>query len=347
MEKPADGVTADAQVARIFEWRRGFNTIHLIDLGIKLGLFKALADSPGSTAQSLAEKLALHAPYVETWCKTAYGMEILDGDADGRWRLAPYFDAILANTSHPRYLGGYVRLGTEVAADDFKQLEHAFRRGDTNPFQGRGTAFAQAIAESTWGLQLATAKKLLPELPEATERLAAGGAILEVGCGSGNLLMQLAKSFPQARCIGVDIDEESVQLAQQRIEHAQLSHRVEARKGTVAEVALPNSFDVAVITATTAVIQPLTGIWLAQRVGWPLTQRWLLWSLVLYAIAIACWLPVVRLQIRMRDDAVAALAAGTPLPESYFRRLRAWVALGVPAFAAFVAIFWLMVAKPV
>jgi uncharacterized membrane protein len=99
-------------------------------------------------------------------------------------------------------------------------------------------------------------------------------------------------------------------------------------------------------TATTAVLQPLTGIWLAHRIGWPLTQRWLLWSLVLYAVAIACWLPVLHLQMRMRDDAQAAAAAGMPLPESYFRRLRAWVALGVPAFLAFVTIFWLMVAKP-
>lgn len=99
-------------------------------------------------------------------------------------------------------------------------------------------------------------------------------------------------------------------------------------------------------TATTVVLQPVTGLYLTHRMGLPLTTPWILGSLVLYAIAIGCWLPVVRLQMRMRDDAVAAVAAGTPLPAAYFRRLRAWVALGIPAFLAFLAIFWLMVAKP-
>src|SRR5262249_54188922 len=239
-------VTADSQVARIFEWRRGFNIIHLIDLGIKLGLVKALADAPGSSAQELAGKLGLHAPHVETWCHTAYGMEILEADGSKGWRLAPYFDVILASPTHPRYLGGYVRLGTEVAADDFQSLVQAFRSAATKPFQGRGESFAQAIAESTWGLQVITAKKLLPELPGLAARLQAEGAILEVGCGTGNLLLQLAKAFPAAQCVGVDIDDESLQIARGKIERAGAGDRVHARHGTVAAATQPKTFDTVV-----------------------------------------------------------------------------------------------------
>jgi 2-polyprenyl-3-methyl-5-hydroxy-6-metoxy-1,4-benzoquinol methylase len=248
--------TADSQVARIFEWRRGFNTIHLIDLGIKVGLVKALAEAPGSSAEDLARKLKLYAPYVETWCRTAYGMEILDADELGRWRLAPFFDVILASPTHPRYLGGYVRLGTEVAADDFQRLVAAFRDGATKPFQGRGERFAQAIAESTWGLQVVTAKKLLPELPDLAPRLQAGGAILEVGCGTGNLLLQLAKAFPAARCVGVDIDDESLSIARSKIQDTGFDSRVHARHGTVAEATEPGTFDVAVMVEVLHEIAP-------------------------------------------------------------------------------------------
>lgn len=99
-------------------------------------------------------------------------------------------------------------------------------------------------------------------------------------------------------------------------------------------------------TATTAVLQPLTGVWLAHRLGMPLSVGWLKWSLALYAVAIACWLPVVGLQMRLRDLAAQALAAGTPLPPAYRRAFVAWVLLGIPALLAFLAIFWLMVAKP-
>ena len=141
MAEAGSQITADSQVARIFEWRRGFNTIHLIDLGVHLGLFRALAQTPGLNGAELARQLGLHAPYVEVWCKTAYGLEILDADADEKYRLAPHFDAILASPTHPRYLGGYVRLGIEVAADDFHRCREAFKSGQAKPFQGRGDDF--------------------------------------------------------------------------------------------------------------------------------------------------------------------------------------------------------------
>jgi uncharacterized membrane protein len=99
-------------------------------------------------------------------------------------------------------------------------------------------------------------------------------------------------------------------------------------------------------TATTIVAQPATGFYLIHLAGYPLHSRWIAWSLVLYLVAAACWLPVVWLQMRLRDLAAEAVGAGTGLPPKYWRYFRAWLALGVPAFIAFVAIFWLMVAKP-
>ncbi|RCW72530.1 DUF2269 family protein [Pseudorhodoferax soli] len=99
-------------------------------------------------------------------------------------------------------------------------------------------------------------------------------------------------------------------------------------------------------TATTAVLQPLTGWWLMHLAGFPLAARWLHWSIALYVVAMACWLPVVWLQMRLRDVAAQALREGGPLPPLYWRYFRWWFALGVPALGAFLAIFWLMVAKP-
>lgn len=100
-------------------------------------------------------------------------------------------------------------------------------------------------------------------------------------------------------------------------------------------------------TTPTAILQPLTGAYLVGLVHLPWSTAWVAWSLVLYAVAIACWVPVVWLQIRMRDLAAAASGAGDALPPTYWRLLRIWVALGIPAFFAFLAVFYLMVAKPV
>ncbi|AYD66039.1 MAG: DUF2269 domain-containing protein [Achromobacter sp.] len=99
-------------------------------------------------------------------------------------------------------------------------------------------------------------------------------------------------------------------------------------------------------TATTAVIQPLTGWYLAHLMQLPWNTPWLSASLMLYAVAIACWLPVVKLQMLMRDSATASAAAGEPLSPRFMRYFRAWFVLGFPALGAFLGIFWLMVFKP-
>lgn len=99
-------------------------------------------------------------------------------------------------------------------------------------------------------------------------------------------------------------------------------------------------------TTPAVIIQPVSGVLLAQELGWSLTDGWLLWSLGLYALAGVCWLPVVWLQIRMRRLAAEAAGKNRPLPPLYRRYFRMWFLLGWPAFAAMVAIVWLMVAKP-
>jgi uncharacterized membrane protein len=99
-------------------------------------------------------------------------------------------------------------------------------------------------------------------------------------------------------------------------------------------------------TTPAVIVQPLTGLWLVHLAGFPWTQRWLWISVSLYFLAGACWVPVVWMQIRMREMARDATAERAALPARYFSFLRLWVALGVVAFLSLVAVFYLMVAKP-
>ena len=96
----------------------------------------------------------------------------------------------------------------------------------------------------------------------------------------------------------------------------------------------------------TSILQPLTGFYLMHLANLPFDGGWVVWSIVLYLVAGAAWLPVVWIQIRMREQAVQAAATGVPLPDQYWRLLRVWVALGIVAFTALVIVFYLMVAKP-
>ena len=99
-------------------------------------------------------------------------------------------------------------------------------------------------------------------------------------------------------------------------------------------------------TAPAVGIQLVTGVWLAELRGLSLTEGWVLASLGLYFLAGACWIPVVALQISMRDVALRCLAAGVALPPDYARYRRIWTLLGWPAFGAILVIVYLMIFKP-
>jgi uncharacterized membrane protein len=99
-------------------------------------------------------------------------------------------------------------------------------------------------------------------------------------------------------------------------------------------------------TTPAVVLQPMSGLALIHLSGIAPAAPWLMAAYGLYLLIGLCWLPVVCLQLRARDLAIAAVESGSALPAGYYRVMRLWFGLGWPAFLATMAIFWLMVAKP-
>ncbi len=101
-----------------------------------------------------------------------------------------------------------------------------------------------------------------------------------------------------------------------------------------------------IFTLTAGIVQPLTGFGLIHMAGWDPWAPWLVWTYAIYIVALACWLPVVWLQLRIRDMCGARLR-GEAVDEAKLRRyFHSWFILGWPAFIGLVGVFWLMVAKP-
>lgn len=99
-------------------------------------------------------------------------------------------------------------------------------------------------------------------------------------------------------------------------------------------------------TTPAAVFQPLSGWWLMKQAGWSFGTGWIAASIGLFLLTGVCWLPVLWLQLRLRDMAAIAAGHDHQLPEGYWRYARWWEWLGYPAFMAMVATFYLMVVKP-
>ena len=102
----------------------------------------------------------------------------------------------------------------------------------------------------------------------------------------------------------------------------------------------------AMFTATAVIVQPLSGVLLAWSIGYSLWEPWIVVSLALYAFVGLCWLPVVWIQIELRNLALLAVRDRAQLPPRYHRLFRVWFTLGWPAFVGVIVIFALMMWKP-
>ena len=101
-----------------------------------------------------------------------------------------------------------------------------------------------------------------------------------------------------------------------------------------------------IFTASAVIVQPFSGALLAWTLGYQISEPWLVTSLVLYVVVGLCWLPVVGIQIVLRNLAREAADTGTELPPRYHRLFRIWFLLGWPAFLGVIAIFALMIWRP-
>ena len=123
---------------------------------------------------------------------------------------------------------------------------------------------------------------------------------------------------------------------------AHRTHDVEFIARTASVVVIADT----IFTLSAVILQPLTGGLLMMLAATPITEQWLLASLALYVVAGLFWIPVVFMQIEMRDLARQAADQRAALPERYFILFRRWFAFGFPGFGATMAILWLMIAKP-
>jgi uncharacterized membrane protein len=98
-------------------------------------------------------------------------------------------------------------------------------------------------------------------------------------------------------------------------------------------------------TTPAVIVQPISGFWLMMLVGYSWTSLWILVSLALYVLIGCFWLPVVYLQIKMRNILAECIAQQKPIPTQYEYLFRMWYLLGFPAFGCLLIIFYLMVAK--
>jgi len=243
------------QMAKIRNFEKGFFATHLINMGAKLGLFDALNETKeGMTIPNLASKLGLHKPYLKTWCQTAYYFEILDCDGQGRFKLQPSLDEILGDRSHFKNYLGNIALAVDLGKF-FEEYPECFRTGKIleNPYTPEGS---KAVSQITKNIYLAFFFIIFPKNDYLKQMLEQGIRFLDIGCGRGNLIIQLAQAFKNSTFVGVDPDRYGIEEAEDIISQLGLEKRLSVKNIGGGDLPYNDEFDMASMVVTLHEIHP-------------------------------------------------------------------------------------------
>jgi SAM-dependent methyltransferase len=236
-----DTPSLSEQVTRLYDLIGGYHATNLLDIADRLGVWAAVTAKPGITSDALAGALSIQPFYTDVLCRTAFSFGLLEREGQG-WRMGPHFDQILGNPESSFYLAGAARVHLKVGEDYSEYVDH-FRDGTTKPYQAHDAAFIEDVASALQSLPRLFMDFVLPQLPELSAKFESA-RILDVGCGGGWALVHFAERFHGARCVGVEVEPHSVELARKLIRERGLEDRCEARLGST-ELAETASYDIA------------------------------------------------------------------------------------------------------
>lgn len=202
-------------------------TVSLVHIGLRVGLFRALAGAGPQTTAQLEARTGIDPRYLEAWLAgmACAGYLLHDADAD-TWALPDEHAVFLADPGHEHHLGGLFQ-GAPALAAMAPRVAEAFETGQGVPFQAYGDAGPMAIEQMNRAVYEARlVRSWLPALPAVVQRLQAGGRALDVGCGTGLVSLLMAQAWPEARFTGLDVDARSIEIARENARRAGVADRV-------------------------------------------------------------------------------------------------------------------------
>jgi 2-polyprenyl-3-methyl-5-hydroxy-6-metoxy-1,4-benzoquinol methylase len=209
-----DRQKAKEALDQVFRDMAGAMTAGMVHVGVKTGLFRAMANRGAMSAEAVIKASKLQPRYVEEWLKGMVASGYLAYDpAAHTYTLSEEHAYFLASDDTDHFVGGLFAMVPPLLRVA-PQVAKAFAEGGGVQFEHFGPDCVSALDLINRGqYESRFADYWLKSLPDTAARLAAGGRALDVGCGSGAVCGALAKAFPSAEVIGIDPDEASIRKA--------------------------------------------------------------------------------------------------------------------------------------
>ena len=235
----------DALVERLFGATIGAMDVASVYVGVRLGLYRALADRGRSSSADLAEAAGLNERYVREWLEQQATTGILEVDENRRFSLPPGHDEALLDESSLNYVAP---VGKFVVAcvRPIDSVLKAFRTGDGVPYADYGADLHEGQAEFTRPLfENLLGSEWLPAVPDVHERLQADppARVADVACGQGYSTMAIARAYPKVHVDGIDLDDASIEAAEKNLAGTGLDDRVTFHRRDAADPGLRGKYD--------------------------------------------------------------------------------------------------------
>jgi ubiquinone/menaquinone biosynthesis C-methylase UbiE len=212
-----DKQKAKEALDQVFRDMAGAMTAGMVHVGIRTGLFRAMASRGAMSADAVIKASNLQPRYVEEWLKGMVASGYLAYDPGAQtYTLSAEHAYFLASDDTDHFVGGLFAMVPPLLRVT-PEVVKAFAEGGGVQFEHFGPDCVSALDLINRGqYETRLADYWLKSLPDAAARLAAGGRALDVGCGSGAVCGALAKAFPKAQIVGIDPDEASIAKARAR-----------------------------------------------------------------------------------------------------------------------------------
>ena len=245
MTQIAEPAEVKAAAGQLVNHAAGYVAARTIDIGLKLGLFRALDDADGPLHPSeFADRLGLDSLYTQVWLRSAHAAGVLETQQGG-YTLSPAMSVALLSEEHPAHTGSlFGVLGQPELFDMFTDRMHSGERlwwDDCSP------EFIAAVSATGRPFYNRLVPGGFERVPGIGELLAAECEILELAPGAGIGLARMATQYPEASLVGVDGDAYSLERTRDLLKEAGVDHRVELVHSTFEDFHRPDSFDLAVI----------------------------------------------------------------------------------------------------
>jgi SAM-dependent methyltransferase len=208
--------TADAVAERLFTSVLGGLEVLSVYLGDRLGWYRSLREEGPATPSELAGRTATVPRYAREWLEQQAVIGLLQVDTTGperRYTLPDGAAEVLTDEDSLSYLAPLSRFFGAVGRQLDGLLE-AYRHGGGVSWEELGADAREAQADANRPWFLSALPDALRSAPELHARLSRPGArILDVGCGAGWSTIALARAYPDAEVVGIDVDAPSIEMA--------------------------------------------------------------------------------------------------------------------------------------